>query len=210
MTKEEYKLKRHLYYLKNRDKIIKKVKEYSENNKEKILKRAKEYRDTHKEKIASYKKEYYKINKENISKYKKEYASKNRDKLNNYHKEYQSKRLHNDDLHKFKQQVRHLIYLSFRRYSSKKTLKSEEIIGCNFNELRIYLLQTFKNNYGYDYDGVESVHIDHIKPLITAKSKEDIIKLCHYTNLQLLKSTDNLKKSAKVESNFGNCGFLVE
>lgn len=210
MTKEEYKLKRHLYYLKNRDIIKAKVKKYSEENKEKILKRAKEYRETHKEKIADYKKEYYKENKQKIDKYKKAYALKNRNKLNKYHKDYQNKRLHNDELHKFKQQVRHLIYLSFKRYSSKKTLKSEEIIGCNFNDLRIYLLQTFKNNYGYDYNGIESVHIDHIKPLATAKSKEDIIKLCHYTNLQLLKSTDNLKKSAKVESNFGNCGGLLD
>lgn len=207
MTKEEYKLKRHLYYLKNKDKIKKKVKEYSENNKEKILKRAKEYRDTHKEKIANYKKEYYKVNKESISKYKKEYACKNRNKLNDYHRKYQNNRLHNDEIHKFKQQVRHLIYMSFRRYSSNKTLKSEKIIGCNFNELRIYLLKTFKEHYGYDYDGIENVHIDHKIPLSTAKNKDDIIKLCHYSNLQLLKSIDNLKKSNKIQNNFGD---LVE
>ena len=49
------------------------------------------------------------------------------------------------------------------------------------------------------YDNKEKVHIDHIIPLATAKTEEDVIKLCHYTNLQLLKAKDNLKKGAKKE-----------
>ena len=61
------------------------------------------------------------------------------------------------------------------------------------------MLQTYKNNYGYDWDGKEKIHIDHIIPLSTAKSEEDIIKLCHYTNLQLLKVKDNLEKSNRLD-----------
>ncbi len=38
-------------------------------------------------------------------------------------------------------------------------------------------------NYGWD--------IDHIIPLSSAKSEEDVIKLCHYTNLQPLCSKIN-------------------
>ena len=37
-------------------------------------------------------------------------------------------------------------------------------------------------------------HIDHIVPLATAQTEEDVIKLCHYTNLQLLTAKDNLEK----------------
>ena len=32
----------------------------------------------------------------------------------------------------------------------------------------------------------------------TAETEEDVKRLCHYTNLQLLKPADNMKKSAKM------------
>ena len=62
-----------------------------------------------------------------------------------------------------------------------------------------YLLKTFKDRYGYEWDGKESVHIDHIMPLATAKTEEEVIKLCYYTNLQLLKAEDNWRKSDRLD-----------
>ena len=41
-------------------------------------------------------------------------------------------------------------------------------------------------------------HIDHIIPLSTANTEEDILNLCHYTNLQPLWAEDNIKKSNKI------------
>jgi hypothetical protein len=40
-------------------------------------------------------------------------------------------------------------------------------------------------------------HIDHIKPLATAKTEKDVYELNHYTNLQPLWAKDNLSKGAK-------------
>jgi len=38
-------------------------------------------------------------------------------------------------------------------------------------------------------------HIDHIIPLSSATSKDELLKLCHYSNLQPLWKVDNLQKS---------------
>ena len=71
-------------------------------------------------------------------------------------------------------------------------------MGCTFEELQKYLEQTWENNYGTSYNG-EEVHIDHIIPLVTAKTEEDIIKLNHYTNLQLLTPEDNMAKGEQID-----------
>ena len=41
-------------------------------------------------------------------------------------------------------------------------------------------------------------HIDHIIPLASATTKEEIKKLCHYTNLQPLLAEENLSKGDKI------------
>ena len=41
-------------------------------------------------------------------------------------------------------------------------------------------------------------HIDHIIPLSSANSDEELMKLCHFTNLQPLWYLENLKKSNKL------------
>lgn len=74
----------------------------------------------------------------------------------------------------------------------------EEIIGTSIEGLIKYLSSTFKDRYGREWDGVEKVHIDHIIPLATAKTEEEIIRLNHFSNLQLLTPEDNISKGAKL------------
>lgn len=187
------------YYEINKDKVKERSNTYYYNHREEILEKRRTYRKIHKADIAKYKKDYYKNNKLKIQKYKKEYANKNKKYLANYFKEYQRFRRAADDLHRFKMQIRHLVWLSFNKNGEIKSKKTEEILGCDLDFFISYLLETYKKNYGVDYNNKEKVHIDHIIPLATAKTEEDIIKLCHYTNLQLLKAKDNLKKGAKKE-----------
>lgn len=106
-------------------------------------------------------------------------------------------RIQNDELFSFKCKIRNNIKNSLKAKKYSKNTFCDNIVGLSLEETWDYLKQTRKNNYGIEYNG-EPYHIDHIKPLATAKTEEEVIKLCHYTNLQLLKPIDNIKKSNKL------------
>jgi len=78
-----------------------------------------------------------------------------------------------------------------------KESKTELILGCNFDELKIYLESKFEDwmtwvNHGL-YDGTfnHGWDIDHIIPISSANNQADIIKLNHHSNLQPLCSKIN-------------------
>lgn len=72
------------------------------------------------------------------------------------------------------------------------------MIGCDFQTLEIHLIQTALKNYGMWLDCNE-YHIDHIVPISSATSEDELIKLSHYTNLQYLTPYDNLSKSDRLD-----------
>lgn len=157
---------------------------YLKANREEILKKSRIrtsiYRQTHKEEI----KEKRKI-----------YLQNNKEKINNYYKnKYQQ-----DSLYRFKNTIRNMVRMSFKRKGKIKSKYLEEILGCDIDFLINYLIKTYENNYSEEWkeEYFSIVHIDHIKPLKYAQTQEEIEKLCHYKNLQLLKAEDNLKKQAK-------------
>lgn len=74
---------------------------------------------------------------------------------------------------------------------------TEARIGCDWLELLVHLESKFKpgmtrENYGPVW------HVDHIIPLASAKTEDEIIKLCHYSNLQSLFALENFQKGAKI------------
>lgn len=114
-------------------------------------------------------------------------------------KEYKrwKRRWNEDELFAIKVRLRNLIRNSFRRGGYKKfNTSTEDIVGVNYNEFKIYLESKFIDGMNWDNRG--EWHIDHIIPLSSAKSEEELRKLCHYTNLQPLWEKDNLKKSNNI------------
>ena len=203
------------YNAKNKDEISIKNKIYREKNKNKLREHSKKFYQEHKEEIKEYKKkneehykkwrkEYREKNKEHIKEYMKKYRKENKNKISKQRNKYNQKRKKEDTLFYFKIKTRQMLLNSFKRRKNKKPQHTEQILGCTIENFIKHLLQTFKDNYGYEWDEVESVHIDHIKPLKLATTEEDVIELCHYTNLQLLKAKDNLQKSCKYEVKNGN------
>jgi len=119
------------------------------------------------------------------------YRKNNKDKRKTYIKE----RLENDKIFKLSLNVRNLIRNSFTRNGYSKTSKSCDILGCSFEEFKTYLENHFEPWMTWDnrgnWNGIPTEintawDIDHIIPVSTGNTEEEIIKLNHYSNLQPL------------------------
>ena len=198
-NKEHIKERTKKYYQEHQDHLKEYSKQFRANNKEYYTKYNKQYKQEHKDEISDYNKQYNVLNNDAIKQYKKEYHKANRDKENEYAKAHNKTRRANDPYYKLKVQLRHLIYHSLERKGYSKDTSTFKIIGTDYNTFYNHLLETYKNNYGCEWDGKTKVHIDHITPLATATTEQEIIKLCNYKNLQLLKEQDNLLKGDKLD-----------
>ena len=195
----EYKKKYNKSYREqNKEKLKEMNKEWREKNKEIIKEQRKEQYQNNRDEILLRQKEYYKNNKELVLKYHHKYNKDNSEILVKKAYEYQKYKESTDEFYKFKRLIRDCILKSFKRTNHRKNSYAKDIIGIDFDKAWEYLKETWKKNYGTEYNG-EPYHIDHIIPLSTAKNEEDVIKLCHYTNLQMLKPEDNLEKSDKLD-----------
>lgn len=140
---------------------------------------------------------YYVDNKDKILTKSRKYRQTNKDQVRDRERIYSKNRREGEYLFKFKGSIRSLIHTSFRRRGLNKTSKTEIIIGCTIGDLWVHLVESALKRYGYWAD-FESYHIDHIIPISTAKSENDVIKLNHYSNLQLLFPVDNLLKGSNI------------
>lgn len=167
------------YYEENKENIKEYDRKYYEENKEK----KKKYREENKDRIKEYNKKWREENKDRS----REWREENKDRKRKYDREYDRNRILNDPLYKLKVRMRTSIYNSLRYGGYTKNNKTNDILGCSYEELLDHLND---NKYGFVY-GDDNLDIDHIIPLSKATSEDEIIKLNHYTNLQLLPSPYN-------------------
>jgi hypothetical protein len=142
------------------------------------------------------KKIYTEKNKDKKSEYDKHYRLKNRLKKNEYIRNYRRMKRLNDPTFRIVESVRSRIKIFLKTNNIQKFNKTFYIVGCKPEELRKFLESKFTDNMSWDNYG--KWHIDHIIPLSSAKTEQDILKLCHYTNLQPLWAKDNIIKSNKI------------
>jgi hypothetical protein len=120
----------------------------------------------------------------------KRYREKNREMLN---KRRQQKRKE-DHLFRLKQNLRRGINDAIKRGGYTKTSRTLKIVGCTLEELKKHIERQFTKGMCWDKIGPE-IHIDHIIPLASAKSEEDLIALNHFTNLRPMWAKQNMEKS---------------
>jgi len=199
-NKEYYKEYNKEYKKKNKEILSNNSKEYREKNKEILSNNSKEYRKKNKDKLKEYRennkeriKEYYENNKDNL----KEYREKNKERILYKKNQYVRLRSQSDPIYKLTRNIRNLIRISTKNNGYSKKSKTYNILGCTYEEFKLYIESQFKewmnwDNYG-KYNGEERCgwDFDHIIPISSSKCEEDVIRLNHYSNIQPLCSYIN-------------------
>lgn len=133
----------------------------------------------------------------------KKFYEKNPEKRQEYRKNYKNRkheqrkeRRNSDVIFNLVNRVRCRIwkYLTINNITKKN--RTLDIVGCTPQELKEHLEKQFSN--GMTWENRIEWHIDHIIPLSSAKTEEELYKLCHYTNLQPLWAVENMKKGNKI------------
>ena len=163
---------------------------YNKNN-EKIKLQTKNYRELNPDKVKEVKQKIYERDKKRILMVNKLYRENNREKRNLYNR---NRRL-TDPVFKLKYLLNSRILIFMKSHNITKKNKTFEIVGCSPKELKEHLEHQFKDGMSWDNQG--KWHIDHVIPLSSGKTDDEIIKLCHYSNLQPLWAIDNMKKGSK-------------
>lgn len=183
-------------YEKNKEKNSERFKKWRENNIEKINERKKNYRKNNIEKVREqernlyYKRiDYYIKYREDNKEHYKKWRDENKDKKHEYMKE----RL---KIPQWRIALRCRTRIRRALKNIPKTNKTQDLIGCSWQELVNHLENT--KVPGKDYT---NAHIDHIKPCASfdLTDPEQQKECFHYTNLQFLPAIENLQKGSKLK-----------
>jgi hypothetical protein len=194
----------HLAYYKERDKIWAKEnakqkaiinQRHYNNNKELFAARSKKYRDTNSLQLKEKSRNYYQRNKETIKKRANGYYHSNKEIIIAKQSLYCKIRRQTEPLFKLTNNLRRRLIHALNKKRWHKNSKFNEYIGCNLNELKNHLETQFQEGMNWQNQG--KWHIDHVIPLSSANTEEELYKLCHYTNLQPLWAVENIRKGNK-------------
>jgi len=180
------------WYQKNKDskhQIDRKRNYYKKNSKE-IIERSKEYNS-----------DYYQNNKERLNKASRKRYQENKGSLpdrSEKNKKYYNNRYKNDINFKIKVNLRNRLNNAIK--NNQKTGSAVSDLGCSIDEFKIHIEAQFQKGMTWGNWSKKGWHIDHIKPLVSfdLANREEFLKAVHYSNLQPLWATDNLKKSDSI------------
>lgn len=158
----------------------------------------KEYYLRNSEKEKEYAKNWYRENKTRSINISRKYQKENSDRIRRNKRRRAKERRKEDPRYRAERRVRHRVWKAINRFGAKKKSSTFNIVGCS----QWYLFKHIEDQFleGMSWDNYGEWHIDHIVPLASAEKEDDIIRLCHYTNLQPLWAKDNLRKGAKVDN----------
>jgi hypothetical protein len=200
------------YREKNPDKVKKWSSDWAKNNRDKVNEIAKEYRKKNPEYFKNKAKRIHRkrwdndpehrerVNKQSKERFQNLYYNDEEFRQNTIKKaqENHKKRYKTDELYKFITDIRKVVGGVFRRMGYTKRSQSMDLLGAEWIVVKEHLENLFQDGMTWDNYGVNGWHVDHIIPISSANNEDEVIKLCHYKNLQPLWAKDNLRKGNKI------------
>lgn len=114
-----------------------------------------------------------------------------------YRREWHNKKMASDPVYAISFAVKGSIRNAIKRMGYTKRNRSYQILGCSWEFLKGYLEAKFQPGMTWENRG--QWEVDHIVPISSAVTEDDVIRLNHYTNLQPLWASDNRSKGAKID-----------
>ena len=172
--------------------------EYNAKNEDRIKLQRGKYRTDNKEKIQQINKKYGEDNKERIRIKNKEYYLKNKAKIIKRVGQYDTKKMKEDPSYKMAKLLRHRLYMAVK--GNFKAGSAVRDLGCSIKDFKKYVESLWRPGMSWENYGREGWHLDHIIPLVSFDLQErgQLLKACHYSNIQPLWAIDNLRKSSKL------------
>jgi hypothetical protein len=133
----------------------------------------------------------------NQYKTKKIYRQKNKESIREKDLIYRKERMIKDPLYRAKIDARNIIRKALSDSGYSKKSRTEEIIGCSFEQFKTHIESLFVENMSWE--SRDEWHIDHIIPLSFAKNERELLLINHYTNLRPIWAKENQLKSDKIE-----------
>jgi hypothetical protein len=188
---------------------------YARENVEKENLRTKKWRDENPEKFkASYlasaqkhrdkryqaTREWREKSKDHLQAYNKANRERDREKLKKWAKE----KYASDPKYALIVKARGFTRHAFERLGFKKTSKTAEILGCDWETLKQHIESQFYGGMTWEsfqqknHIGTSMVEIDHIIPISSAETEEDVMRLSGYKNLRPMWWWENREKRDKI------------
>ena len=194
------------YYIKNKEKILKRSSKWKKDNKEIKKISDKKWKEANIEKVKLKNKLFYNNNKDSILEKAREYREENKEHRKIINKNWfkNNKDTVKETRSSLKNKLAHSIRCRISNALSQKHLNKEysvtKSLGCSFTQLITHLESKFQEGMTWENRGMFGWHIDHIVPLSSfdLTNENDFKKACHYSNLQPLWAKDNLSKGNKI------------
>lgn len=189
LTPEDFHLRRERAMLASKRNYLR----LKSENPNMLVQRGKKFREENKDQQNARCREWRRQNPEKQREACRNWNKNNKDACREHRRRSLRRAIKSSSLSYFKSRMRHRVREAIKRKGFKKTSSTKEMIGCDWDVLRKYIESKFLP--GMSWENKSEWEIDHIIPLASAKSEEEIKKLCHWSNLQPLWKVDNRIKS---------------
>jgi len=140
-------------------------------------------------------KDYYLKNRERILEGKRNYYLKNRKTIRKKMSNYEKERLKTDTVFALTKRFRRRMGEALSRLGLSGSRRIEDSLGCSPIEFKDHIERQFLK--GMTWENRDQWHLDHIIPISSAKTEEEVYALSHFTNIRPLWAKENIQKRNK-------------